>query len=97
MNTYLTAIVRSKAGHAEAMKVFLLALVSESIKEPACLQYDLHQSVDEENMFIFHEIWEGEEGLNIHNEQLHLKQFVENVAAIIAGPVQIYKTNKLST
>lgn len=97
MDINLTAIIRSKPGNATAMKAFLLELVSESTKEPACLQYDLHQSDDDENMFIFHEIWQGEEGLNIHNGQPHIKQFGENVADIIDGPVVIYKTTKLST
>jgi quinol monooxygenase YgiN len=96
MDTNLTAIVRSKPGNSETMKAFLLELVSESIKEPACIQYDLHQSADDENMFIFHEIWKGEDGLDIHNGQPHIKRFGEHVAEIIDGPVVIYKTNKIS-
>ena len=96
MNINLTAIIKSKPGHAETMKGLLARLVAGSTKEAACLQYDLHQDTENENIFIFHEIWEGAEGLSLHEQQPHIKEFGQNAAEIMDGPVVIYQTKKLS-
>ncbi|GEP50164.1 lipoprotein [Flavobacterium noncentrifugens] len=96
MIVYLTAVVKSKPGKSELLKSLLFELVSHSIKENACLQYELHQSSDDENVFIFHEEWASTEGLALHNSQPHLKAFVEKSAGILDGGFNIYKTNKIS-
>lgn len=96
MNINLTAVIKAKPGNAELVKGLLLKLVEGSTKEEACIQYDLHQSADDENIFIFHEIWDGENGLALHNSQPHLKEFQAAVAAILDGPVVLYRTNRLN-
>lgn len=96
MIVYLTAKMKSKPGQSELLKSLLFELVSHSVQENACLQYELHQSSDDENVFIFHEEWSGEAGLTLHNSQPHLKAFVEKSAGILDGGINIYKTNKIS-
>lgn len=96
MTIYLTAIVKSKEGNSEAMKTLLQELVVESRKENACLQYDLHQDKGNQNVFIFHEIWENQEGWDFHNSQTHIARFIAESAAIIDGTVTIYNTDKVS-
>lgn len=76
MSIYLTALVRSKAGKAEELKAVLQNMVIQSRKEAACLQYDLHQSTDDENQFIFWEEWENEAALQAHNQQPYISDFV---------------------
>lgn len=95
MNIYLTAIITAKPGNADAMKTALKELVIGSTQESACLQYDLHQSADDEHIFIFHELWKDQEGLDLHNEQPHIKTFIAQTADIINGPAVLYKTTKL--
>lgn len=95
MSIYLTAIIKSTAGNAELLKTYLLELVSHSTQEKACLQYDLHQSAADENLFIFHEEWASQNDLDFHNVQPYLKAFGEESAAILDGSVLIYKTEKL--
>jgi len=41
MSIYLTALVKCKTGEANTIKPFLLNLVAASLKEEACLQYEL--------------------------------------------------------
>ncbi|SHG30790.1 putative quinol monooxygenase [Pedobacter caeni] len=96
MNIYLTAIVKSKEGNSDVMKNMLQQLVVDSRKEHACLQYDLHQDKDNNNVFIFHEIWENQEGWDLHNSQPHISRFISDSADFIDGTVTIYKTDKLS-
>lgn len=52
----LTVILKSKVESIENFKSLLLDLVQNSKKEAACLQYDLHQSDKEPQVFIFHEV-----------------------------------------
>jgi quinol monooxygenase YgiN len=51
----LTVILKSKPEGVETLKSLLLELVQNSTKEAACLQYDLHQSIENPTNFIFHE------------------------------------------
>jgi quinol monooxygenase YgiN len=92
----LTVILKSKTESIETFKSLLLDLVQKSTKESACLQYDLHQSGQEPNTFIFHEVWENQSGLDHHNQQPYLQSFFENAKLYLQEAPIIYKTNKLS-
>ena len=96
MIVYLTAMVKSSAGNSELLKSYLLELVQHSTKEKACLQYDLHQSSEDENLFIFQEAWASQADLDFHNSQPYLKAFGEKAATILDGGITIYKTKKIS-
>ena len=95
MEINLTVILKSKPESTAAFKSLLLDLVQKSTKEKACLQYELHQSEKEPNVFIFHETWENQEGLDLHNQQFYLKSFFENANLYLEESPVIYKTNKL--
>jgi quinol monooxygenase YgiN len=94
MSIYLTALIKSKPGSAEALKECLQGLVPLSRKEVACLQYNLHQSVDDPNVFIFQEEWADKEGLEFHNAQAYILSFRETIVSLIDGPVVIHHTQK---
>jgi quinol monooxygenase YgiN len=96
MSIYLTAIVKSKPGFAEPMKALLLNMVEGSRKEEACIHYDLHQSTEDENMFIFHEEWASMEALQPHSETPHVNAFREQSVDIIDGALALHFTKKLS-
>jgi len=95
MSVFLTVIIKSKSGQSAAMKELLLELVAGSKSEAACLQYDLHQSTETPEVFIFHEEWANQDGLDLHNRQPHIQKFVENSADIIDGTTVIYKTERV--
>ncbi|MDN5286487.1 MAG: antibiotic biosynthesis monooxygenase [Mucilaginibacter sp.] len=92
MSIYLTAIIKSKPGKAEALKTHLLELVSHSKKEAACIQYDLNQVEDDPNIYIFHEEWSDAAGLELHNSQPHIQNFINNTNDLREGDIIIYKT-----
>jgi len=72
----------------------LLTMVTESRKEPACLQYDLYQDDNDPNVFVFQEIWESREGLDAHNGQPYIRAFGESLEKLETNP-QIYLTQPL--
>lgn len=92
MSIYLTAIIKSKPGQAEVLKKHLLELVSHSTQEAACLQYDLHQVGANPDMYIFHEEWSDEAGLELHNSQPHIQEFINTTNDLRDGDIIIYKT-----
>jgi quinol monooxygenase YgiN len=95
MTINLTVIIKSKLESIETLKSLLLDLVQNSIKEAACIQYDLHQSKEQPNTFIFHEIWENQNGLDNHNQQSYILSFFENSKPLLQETPILYKTEKL--
>jgi quinol monooxygenase YgiN len=96
MNIFLTALVKCKPGTVTQMKVYLEALVNASVKEQACLQYELYQSVTDETQFIFHETWLDQAGLDEHNQQPHLMKFINQIKDIADGQVTVHKTERVA-
>lgn len=95
MPIYLTATVKSKPGNSEALKKLLMILVENSKQEEACVQYDLHQTQNELEFFIFHEEWKSQEGLDLHNKQPHIQDFLTTSVPFIEGKISIYQTEKI--
>ena len=96
MNINLTAVIKSKPAKAETLKVLLLNLVANSRKEEACLKYELQQSSEDENIFIFHEIWRDQQGLDLHEQQEHFLAFGKAATELLADSPVLYKTQVIS-
>ena len=92
----LTVILKSKPESRVTLKNLLMDLVQNSTKEAACVQYDLHQSVEDLEVFIFHEVWKSEAGLQLHNEQSYLISFFENSKPLLQEAPIVYRTDKLA-
>jgi len=90
MSIYLTAILKSKTDKIQELKSILENMVLNTRKEEACEKYELQQGLDDETIFIFHEIWKSKEGLDAHNQQSYIKEFVEEAPALLDKPAEIY-------
>lgn len=92
MKIYLTAIIKTKpVFNTEVLKV-LQNMVFQSNKETACELYRLHQSNEDENTFVFYEIWENQAGLDLHNQQPYLQEFVNLIDEKLQENPIIYTT-----
>ena len=96
MSINLTVILKSKPENTALVKSLLLELVQKSTQEAACFQYDLHQNIEEPNTFIFHEIWENQNGLDNHNQQLYIQSFIEKAKTLLQETAVVYYTEKLA-
>jgi quinol monooxygenase YgiN len=85
----ITAIFKSKPENREQIQNMLNHLVTETRKEAACARYDLHTT---ENVFIIWEEWKDQPGLDIHNNQPYLQDFIAKSEALVTSPIQVYKT-----
>ena len=85
----ITAIIKSKKENIQQLQSLLNDLVTETRKEAACVRYDLHNA---EHIFIIWEEWKDQDGLDIHNNQSHLKDFIAKSENLVSTQIQVYKT-----
>ncbi|MEJ5053872.1 putative quinol monooxygenase [Sphingobacterium sp. MYb382] len=94
MEIELTVIIKAKPEFREEVAAALQNMVRESHKEEACLQYDLHQGRDDQDVFIFHERWQSQAGLDVHNEKPYIKAFQTLAADKLAEKPVLHFTKK---
>ena len=87
----ITAIIKSKQENIEEVKNLVHNLVTQTRKEEACIRYDLHTT---ENVFIIWEEWKDQAGLDIHNNQPYLQDFIKQSKSLVASPILVYKTTQ---
>ena len=85
----LVALAKAKKGMEEAVKEELLSLVKPTRSEPGCINYDLHQAIDDKSIFIFYENWKSKEDLDKHIGMPHLKAFLEKADNLLAKPLEV--------
>ncbi|MBO9732479.1 MAG: antibiotic biosynthesis monooxygenase [Chitinophaga sp.] len=95
MNIYLTAVIKAKSAYRHEVLAVLQNMVTETRKEAANIQYDLHQGITDENVFVFYEIWENQEGLDSHGQQPYILEFAALAGEKLQEAPQIYLTKKL--
>ncbi|MYL48121.1 antibiotic biosynthesis monooxygenase [Halobacillus litoralis] len=71
----INAIIQAKQGQEEALFMELKKVVEPSREETGCVEYTLHQSLDEDGTFVFYETWEDEAALKAHVESEHYKAY----------------------
>lgn len=96
MSIYLTAIIKTKPEHRDEVIAVLQHMVRETRKEEAWIQYDLHQGTEDENRFVFYEIWKSQEGLDSHNQQPYIQAFAGLAQDKLQEAPKIYLTKKIT-
>ncbi|MGE7776194.1 putative quinol monooxygenase [Chitinophaga sp. NPDC101104] len=93
MKIYLTAVIKVKPEYLPEVEKAVRNMVTETRKEAACIQYDLHQGLDDKHVFVFYEIWKDQQGLDAHNQQPYILEFGNIAQAKLLEPPQIYVTH----
>ncbi|MCH2205944.1 MAG: antibiotic biosynthesis monooxygenase [Lentisphaerales bacterium] len=83
MNLTVVAKVVAKEGNSEAVGAELYKLIEPTLQEEGCINYDLHQSIEDENIFIFHENWTSEAHLDAHLATEHIANCQMAIAELI--------------
>ena len=87
---------RARAGMEEALKELLLALIEPSRSDEGCLNYDLHQAIDDPAVFVFYENWQSREHLDRHSATPHLNLFRSKAKALLAEAPELTLLNMIS-
>lgn len=78
-NQELTIVARilAKPEKRELVKTELLKLIDITRAEKGCINYDLHQDNENENLFLFYENWESRELWQTHMNNTHLAEYMK--------------------
>ena len=71
----IVAIATAAPGQEAALRTAQEQLVAETIKEPGCLRYELHQSREDSRVLVFVETWASEALWRAHMEGAAIKRF----------------------
>jgi quinol monooxygenase YgiN len=93
----ILAFFRAKPGQTQALGTALSALVDPTRAEPECLNYDLHQSLDDADVWLVHENWRSATGLETHMRSPHLTAFLNIAPHLVAGELDIRRFSMTST
>ena len=92
----VVARIKAKKGMEEKVKRELMALLSPTRSEKGCINYDLHQSVEDKSLFMFYENWASKRDLNEHMEMPYMKSHLEKAGEILAEPGDITLWEKIA-
>ena len=92
----LIAYLKAKPENREELLKILLGFVQPSREETACIDYHLHVSNDDPNLFIFYENWRSREELNQHLQTPMLTNFWARRLDLLEKDVEIRFITMLS-
>ncbi|MES2203996.1 MAG: putative quinol monooxygenase [Pseudomonadota bacterium] len=67
------AVFKARPGKEEELKRALQEMVEPTLAEEGCINYDLHQSVDNKAQFMFYENWSNQAAHSQHNVAAHIE------------------------
>lgn len=92
----LVARLKVKEDAIEEAKKAGLAIVDDSRSEEGCLNYDIHQSIDDPTVFVWHETWANKAALDEHFQKPYFLEFFEKVNKFAAEEPAITLTKMIS-
>lgn len=90
------AFITAKAGMQQQVREVLLDLVVQTREEKGCVNYDLHQSLDNPREFVMYENWASEADLDAHARSAHLQEFGKAAGRLLERPTEITRWNMVS-
>lgn len=97
-DSIVTVVARltARGGMEEELRNELLSLVEPTRSEAGCINYDLHQVIEDRAVFVFHENWQSMAHLEKHRESPHLTAFRGKAGALLAAPMEVILLEKIS-
>ncbi len=92
----LIARLKVKADKVEQARSAALAIVADSRNEAGCINYDIHQSIEDETVFFWHETWANKAAIDEHFATPFFQEFFAVVGEVAAEPPQISLTRKIT-
>jgi len=92
----LVARLKVREDAVEEAKRLALGIVEDSRQEEGCVNYDVHQAVDDPTVFVWHETWKDKAALDNHFELDYFKEFFTEAMKIAAEEPQITITKMIS-
>lgn len=95
MNVGVVAKIRSKEGCESSLFTQLEYLYEMTHQyDDGCIQYDLHQDVEDKRTFIFIETWQSQEYLAAHEVKEHYLETLRTIENLVES-VEVNKTKRI--
>lgn len=96
-NKRLTIIARilAKPEKKELVKEELIKLLEPTRAERGCINYNLHQDNENENLFMFYENWESHDLWQQHMKNTHLVEYMKTTEGAVEEFI-LHKLTKVS-
>lgn len=91
----VVARIKAKPGEEERVKRELQKLLAPTRTEKGCINFDMHQAVNDRSLFLFYENWESEEDLAKHLESPDIKTWFKLSQELLAEPVEITRWKRV--
>jgi quinol monooxygenase YgiN len=88
----IVAKILAKPEKRELVKKELIKLIKTTKAEKGCINYDLHQDNENENLFLFFENWESRALWQTHMNNTHLADY----AKATDGAVEDFTLNEMT-
>ena len=85
----VVAQLRASTNKVDEVKRELKNLTNLTRRESGCISYELHQSIDNDIVFLTYEIWADKSDLDKHFESPHFKDGAHKLEQILAEPAQV--------
>jgi quinol monooxygenase YgiN len=92
----VVAEMKAKEGKEAQLREALIALVAPTRQEEGCVQYDLHEKLDEPGRFVFYENWVTLEDLARHGQSAHIQAFRARRDDLLAEPARVDKYTRIA-
>ncbi|WP_298516167.1 putative quinol monooxygenase [uncultured Kordia sp.] len=88
----IVAKILAKEGKSTFIQEELIKLIEITRAEKGCINYDLHQDNENENLFLFYENWENRELWQQHMQNDHLAAYMKTTE----GAVESFELNEMT-
>ncbi len=92
----LIARLKVKDDKVDELKKAGLAIVEASRDEAGNINYDIHQCIEDETVFFWHETWASKASIDEHFATPFFGEFFKTVEQIAAEPPQITLTRMIT-
>ncbi|WP_446903212.1 putative quinol monooxygenase [Burkholderia sp. YIM B11467] len=91
------AFIRAQAGKSERLGNALNTLIEPSRREPGCINYDVHRSSTDHDVWCVYENWRSAADLQEHFALPHMRAFVEMLPDLVDGGLDLRAFEMIST
>ena len=92
-NLVLIVNVKVNPDYTEQLKPAMLENAAQSVQEEDCYQFDVSVSQDDENSFVFYEVYKDADALAAHRQTPHFLAYwnmLEELGDNVARTAQLY-------
>jgi quinol monooxygenase YgiN len=89
MQKIINARINIKPESIEQFISLAKTMVENSNTEQGCSIYKLYQEVGNPQSFIFYEVYENQDAVDLHNSTSYFKAFIENISGLVSEKSQV--------